>query len=348
MREKLKNFGLKYYLTLIAFIVAGSLTLLIESLFLQRTMAIAQIKKQIYLLDTSLQEIGYDFAYDDLSFSPFYPFAIARAENFRILSTNPNNYYEWSTSELKLSGGLFNTGNISINLGSKQYFQRGEKRFEYTIGESQINLKFAAPNGLKQWIIKLKNLNIKDVADIEEINLASRRMAPQQINELSPFFENYLELKNITLNGLLDYPLSQKINRIYLNANLMGVIKEDVSFRSRFESWVQLGGSLDIKNLVVNWPPFLIVGRGDFYFNERLEPNLHLNTSSKALFDLMNELGEKKVLDSKGIFVAKILLNNKAFKLNKDDKYYTVTTPIDYRDGKLSIENITVKSTKKK
>ena len=48
-------------------------------------------------------------------------------------------------------------------------------------------------------------------------------------------------------------------------------------------------------------------------------------------------------LESKGVFVAKILLNSKAFKMNRDDKFMTVTTPIDYKDGKLMIENIVVK-----
>lgn len=49
-------------------------------------------------------------------------------------------------------------------------------------------------------------------------------------------------------------------------------------------------------------------------------------------------------LERKGVFVAKILLNNKSFKLNPDDKYYTVTTPININSNQILIENIPLKT----
>jgi hypothetical protein len=41
--------------------------------------------------------------------------------------------------------------------------------------------------------------------------------------------------------------------------------------------------------------------------------------------------------------VANILLTNKAFKLNPEDEEFTISTPISYSDGKISIENLTIK-----
>ena len=49
-------------------------------------------------------------------------------------------------------------------------------------------------------------------------------------------------------------------------------------------------------------------------------------------------------LERKGVFVAKILLNNKAFKLNPEDKYYTVTTEININSNQILIENIPLKT----
>ena len=95
---------------------------------------------------------------------------------------------------------------------------------------------------------------------------------------------------------------------------------------------------------MISWDPLLLVGRGDVHFNEKFEPKMSLHTSSKALLDLLNDLQDKKYLDRKGVFVANILLGAKAFKANENDNYYTITTPITYRDNKLAVENITIKS----
>lgn len=42
------------------------------------------------------------------------------------------------------------------------------------------------------------------------------------LNSIAAVFENHIELKNITLNGLLNYPLTSQISRLYLKTNLMG------------------------------------------------------------------------------------------------------------------------------
>lgn len=58
----------------------------------------------------------------------------------------------------------------------------------------------------------------------------------------------------------------------------------------------------------------------------------------------MEDLQDRNFLERKGVFVANILLSNKAFKLNEDDEHLTIVTPIDYRNHKLAVENITVKT----
>ena len=67
-------------------------------------------------------------------------------------------------------------------------------------------------------------------------------------------------------------------------------------------------------------------------------------TSSKALLRLIDDLQKNGFLERKGVFVADILLKSKGFKLHEEDKHLTLTTPINYQDGKLSVENITVKN----
>lgn len=342
MKEKLLDIWRRYYLAVICFAVTFVICLGLIIYLLQRVACIEQIKREIRNFETSLSELNYDFAYENLHFSAINPFSIVKIKKLRIYSLNSEHYYEWSTPELSLRMGIFNSSHMTLDWAKQQIVQIQDKKYPFELGTSNIELDFDSNTGLRQWVIGLENINIKDIAFIEKFKWAARRMSPQQINELSPFFENHIEFEHITLNGLLDYPLSQTISRIYLNANVIGVIKNAGSLRESFVSWMLLGGSLDIKRFVLNWAPLLMVGRGDFYFNEKMEPSLHLNTSSKALFELIDDLNGKGWLESKGVFVAKILLNNKAFKLEAADKYMTVATPIDYRDGKLSVENITL------
>ena len=70
---------------------------------------------------------------------------------------------------------------------------------------------------------------------------------------------------------------------------------------------------------------------------------LYGDSSSKGILNLIRDLQENSFLDSKNVFVANILLTNKAFKLNPEDEEFTISTPISYSDGKISIENLTIK-----
>ena len=57
--------------------------------------------------------------------------------------------------------------------------------------------------------------------------------------------------------------------------------------KNDLENWKTLGGGIDVRRLVVNWGPLLLVARGDVFFDKQQVPYLHLRSSSKAL----NEFG---------------------------------------------------------
>ena len=136
--------------------------------------------------------------------------------------------------------------------------------------------------------------------------------------------------------------MSDKIDMIFAETDVMGKVHGNTSYRSAIYEWLEAGGYINMKYVSLNWKPLALVGRGSLYFNEKLEPNLHLDTSSKGLAESMDSMLQYQWLDGKGVFVSKILLGNKAFKLSPKDKYLTVIAPIDYKDSKLLIENITV------
>ena len=103
------------------------------------------------------------------------------------------------------------------------------------------------------------------------------------------------------------------------------------------------GGLIDIPNIILQWEPLTLVGRGDISFSENFSPRIYFNTSSKGLLTLLNDLQKREVLDSSNVFIANIMLKNKAYKINNDDKELTISTPIGYSDNILTIENLPLK-----
>lgn len=356
MREKLLNFLVKLYLkgqnlAKLRYHVAGIVSFLIFAVIgytlvwmgFERLDAIKTIRKEIVRLENSLTSVGYDLAYEDLDFSSFNPFQIMSVKNLQFYSRIEGRHAVWTLPELSLKTGLFNSRKITFNMPGAQLLELGEKKYNVSMPEVFWEFRLDDTDRLMQSIFLAKNVKISDFADIGEVQIASRRMAVQQVSDLAPFFENYIDVRNVTFNALLDYPLAQTIERLYVNADIIGTIYGTDTYQNDWKNWKTLGGGIDIRRLVVNWGPLLLVARGDVGFDKQLHPEVNLRSSSKALSLFLDEMENKGFLPGKGVFVAKILLNSKAFKMNKDDKFMTVTAPIAYKDNKILLENVVLK-----
>ena len=130
---------------------------------------------------------------------------------------------------------------------------------------------------------------------------------------------------------------------IYAKANIMGrIIPEDFIMTS-LESWLREGGFIDVPNLIIQWEPLTLVGRGNINFNEEFSPRINFNTSSKGMLRLIKDLQQREFLESSNFFIANILLRNKAYKINPEDEELTISTPIGYADKKITVENLVIK-----
>ena len=308
--------------------------------YMQRVYCLNLLNREIKKIQVSLMDVGWDIAYDKVESSTFPLFAPLTFQNFRLYTLDGRK--EWKTDELKIKVGLFDCGHIIPQTSREQTLTINGKVYQAEIPVFDIDLYFDKTLGLKEVSIEGIGWNIRGLGTIDSLQLASQRMAPLNISELTPFFENHMEIKGAHISEDIDFPLLRKINRIYTNANIIGVISSKQTYAESVSDWLRLGGIIDIRKLIIEWAPLTMVARGDLYFNEKLEPNLHLNTSSKGLNETLDML-QDNFLERKGVFVAKILLNNKAFKLNKDDRYYTVTTPININSNQILIENIPLK-----
>lgn len=325
----------------IAFSLGFILTLSFVSLTLERNSQVKNLKAGLLQLQDGLNEFGLDIAYDKIKFSSVFTRPLFEVENFTFYS--PRQQWRLLLPKLKIVPAFFSFNKFIIAPGPDFTITSNGEAYKGTAENTNIEVSLNKSQ-IKLLMAEIRNIDIKKLAKIQELNLAGRQTGyNNNLKGVISSFENHLEMKNITLNGLLNYPLTSQISRLYLKTNLMGTLKQKSTFTLSMQDWLRRGGLVEISNLIVNWDSFSLVGRGELNFDEALHPNLHLETSSKALIRLLDELQQKEVIERKGVFVAKILLSNKAFKLKENDTALTVTTPIDYRDGKLAVENVTIR-----
>lgn len=330
-------------LTILSAIVSGVLTLMVMSFVFQRLLSINILQKEIVKLQNSLVEAGYDMAYENLNFSKFSLFHILTIKDFKIYAKNPKNYYEWSVAKLYIGSSLISARKLDITFAKDHKFQKDLTTYEATFPNLSIEFRLSKKYSLNSIIVNSQNMEIKDNLFIKELGITARKKELNQFGDMQPFFESYFNAKDIKLDEQLNFPLENEISRIYMNANIVGLMNAEKTYGESIDNWLQKGGMVDIKRLIVNWPPLLLVGRGDLYFNEKLQPKMRLMTSSKAFVETIDKLEKGRFIQRKGAFVAKILLNNKSFKLKEDDKHFTVTTPINISAEEILIENIPVK-----
>ena len=306
-----------------------------------RYTAITQIKNEISRLQTSLEHSSVDISYDNISFNIWWPMPIMTVENLKIYSRFEP-IREWNIKELTVNTQFFDFHTLNISLSSKQNIVIGDNTYHINMPAQSMNVSYCVQTGIKELLLDIENLKVDGFADIKEIKFGMQRMALQPVSKSSPFLETHLLINDIKFAEELDMPLSQQIDKIYVNANMIGSIKVEETYRESIYDWLVSGGKFEIESSIFEWKPLIMVSKGDLYFNEKLAPRIHLSVSSKALIPSMDILEEEGVLDRKGVFVTRILLRNKAFKMSDSDEYDTVLTPVDYKDGILSVENIPV------
>ena len=313
---------------------------------LSRNFAIKQIKQDLQKTITALNEAGYDVSYKKIEFNNIFFYPLIKIEDFSIYNLKGSNLWNLKFNNITANTSLLNSKRINIRTSSDIKLSIDRQIYNFNTQNSTIELKYDKDYNFKSIEIYFDENQIKDIAKIRNITFVARSInINTKAPAIIPSLETHVEFKDIKINGLINYPLASNIQRIYAQFNLMGKFDTNDSTLLAAENWLHDGGFIDIPSFNISWKPFMMVGRGNINFNEKFTPQIHLQTTSKALLEMLNELQEKQILERKGVFVANILLNAKAFKIRDKDTHLTITTPISYRDGKLAVENVTVKTT---
>lgn len=309
-----------------------------------RNAMIHNFKTELLRVEKYLNEFQLDLAYDNIEFNNIFFHPLLTIDNLQIYNLRGRELWRINIPKVTARPGVLNINKLNFQTEGDTLFSYGPQSTPVS-GIANLKITSDSQGRFNTLHFRMHKADIKDFAKIKEVsfNLRSLNLI-QQETLIMPSLESHLEIRGIKLNGLLKYPLASDIQRIYAKINVMGSVPLSDSLHLGLETWLQKGGFIDIAKLIVNWKPLALVGQGTINFNEDLHPRINLNTSSKAMIELLNDLQENGFFDRKGVFVANILLNSKAFQLHQDDKYLTLTTPVSYNDNKLAVENITVKT----
>ena len=359
MKEKLQKYMLRIApfltrLTLIAkqhaiviLVCLFSFLLVFSGIYItaSRNLAIRSVRWQMSRLIPELNEIGLDIAYDGIKFNAMFFSPLIKINNLQIYNTTGDNRWSVSFDEIKAYPNIFGAPKIRFESNKNGKFTFNTFSGKMTMDDTFLDISHSE-NKLSEIVFHADDINIKDLAKIKKISFLVEKLTSRQKTSSSstlPSYESFFEVNDVAINGLINYPLSSDIKLIYAKSSLMGTISPEEHLLTSLETWLKDGGFIDVPNLIIQWEPLTLVGRGSVSFNETFSPKISFNTSSKGLLRLIDDLQKNEFLDSKNVFVANILLSNKAFKINSEDPELTITTPIGYSDGKITIENLTIK-----
>jgi len=332
--ETVRKYLKKYWIALVAGIVSAVLTFSVIAAFLCRNYAIGLIKNQFYVLGTVLNSVGFDYAYDGISFYSFSPWQIIRIKNIKFYSVEDNTI-SWTIDELNVDVGLWDYENINIFLSNKQTIQKGKRVWDVSVPASEISLA-VKDNGLSDIVLKSEDIEIKNLLKIGDFVLNIKKDKNKGISVK-------LNVKGVIIDDMTGWPLNKEIDHVLIESSLQEDWNENLTFDETIYNWLNKGGNIAINKIILNWKPLITVASGIVQFNENFEPKVSLNTASIALIETLEKLNDQGFISNKGTFVVKILLENKAKKQRANDKYKMVVSPLKITKDKILLENIRIR-----
>ena len=120
----------------------------------------------------------------------------------------------------------------------------------------------------------------------------------------------------------------------------MGKIDFKNSYFDDIKSWISSSGKIDIKKLILNWKPLVLVSKGTLNIDENFSSDLKLLSTSNGMLETLDIAENEGLFDKKGVFVAKIILGNKATPSSENDGTYTIISPINWSKQGLTLESV--------
>ncbi len=326
---------------IISFVFSFVLVFLCLYILAHRSIVVKRIRVQLPMVISSLNELGIDLAYNEIKFNPMAFFPIVKIENPQLYSLNEDNYWSLQFNDVKGYSDIWGSPQIKFKFSPQGQLIIKDYLYDLAADKADFEIKAGQQQKLA---LRFADVNIKNLASIKKATFITTSLeVPNESVKGFPSYKSKLSIRDVKINGMVNYPLTSFIDRITAQSEIIGQFKYKDDFLTSIETWVKDGGFIDVPRLVVQWKPLTLVGRGHINIQENLQPEITFNTSSKGLLKLIKSLQDISWLTNSNVYVANILLSNKAFRLNPEDEELTITTPISYSNRRISIENLIIK-----
>ncbi len=277
---------------------------------------------------------GYRVSFDEISFNAMSPVIKVKLKNFRVSVLRENASWQYATPEIKASIFILNPNVIKIRPDNRQLFIVDKKKHKINSENMELKLRFHNNHMIREMIFMSENLAIDDICNLKEINMAVRKTAEYNVDPLSRFYDLLIDVKDVDLAKSTNHPLSSNIKNIFVNAEILGDIGLERA-RISMDEWRDIGGSVDIKELLIDWEPMKLKANGAMAIDDYFQPMIVLSTEIDGIFKTLKSFENKDIIKRKDYSVAKIVLKQKV----KNEKFIG---SINIQENRFYLDNILI------
>lgn len=306
-----------------------ALGLLVMWGMLARAYGVECLKVELNKMISNLNKYGYDIAYDNIKFSSVSPFKMMEIENLMLYSFDKQNYKAVKIPSLKVNASFWDYRKLNVTFAPQQTWVVGNDSYKANAETADMIISFD-DKGLYNLLLVMNNYQIKGAAQIKNIRIAMQKDEDAQ----EYVMQNFWDIRNVSLEAENPWNMAKEIEELYADfevketLNAAGMLYSDKDVR------------IDVNKFIVNWKPLVMVARGAVEFDENNQPVARLISTSKELIPTLDNLEKAQVIDSKGAFVAKIVLGKKTKQVIEGEDYYTIISPLEISPDKITLESI--------
>lgn len=270
---------------------------------------------------------------------PFWPFVVL--DDVAITAPLDSGSWSWATDRVSLHPATFDLTRLTIRAAGRHlidapWTQSGPLFAEAAVADLEIDVD--TDGRLQRSHIYLKQAELQDSARLPlvgaaivdlDFTLAEATTGPREV------FAQFIGRSDDVRLAMDLRPFEPTIRTIQLAADLVGPIKPG-RLQDALELWRSGGGTLDVRRVLLDWPPLTIDADGTMALDDALQPIAAFSTRITGFNDTLNALEVKGIIPSGQRASASIILNLLAKTPPGGDKP-ELQVPLSVQNQQLSV-----------
>jgi hypothetical protein len=288
---------------------------------------------------------GWAISMDDPRFDGFPGWPVVVLDNVAITAPLEEGAWSWSTNRVTLAPVVFDLTRLSARAPGRHHFSApwapgGPWSLEAKQADFSIDLD--TKGRLQHGHLQLGTAELQDTNNLPligatgldlELALADfdtgDSLGPEAVVAR---FTGHGDTVRLAMNTA---PFARTIRTIQLDADLLGAIRPG-RLQEALNAWRLGGGTLEVRRILLDWPPLTIAGDGTLALDDGLQPIAAFSTRITGFNDALDALETKGVIPRGQTASAQVILNLLA-STPRDDEAPELRIPLSVQDQRLSI-----------